>query len=80
MEFGSGAQETAASVASGQEWQEVLERQIETKYGLHVGVEFHLTKARPQGVKNVDIARMVEEKLKMHVEIVDDGDDDEELF
>ena len=80
VEFGSGAQETAASVASGQEWQEVLERQIETKYGLHVGVEFHLTKARPQGVKNVDIARMVEEKLKMHVEIVEDGDDDEELF
>ena len=77
VEFGGGMQETAADVvATGDVWREQLERRIEQQYGRHVDVEFHLKKARPQGVQTIDIDRMIEEKLKMSVEIADDDDDD----
>ena len=80
VEFGGGAQETAAAVAVSDIWREAFERIIEKQYGRHVDVEFHLAKARPSGVRTVDVARMAEERMKMPVEIVEDDDDEDEIL
>ena len=78
VEFGGGQQETAAAVATSDDWRQEFVKHIEKQYGIHADVEFHVTKDRPAGLRTVDVDRMIE-ALSIAVE-VEDGMDDEDEF
>ena len=81
VEFGSGAQETAALVATEQTWREAFERHIEKQYGKHVDVEFHVSKNREAALKTIDVDGMIEALgIPVATEEVDDSDEVDSLF
>ncbi|MDO5703074.1 MAG: hypothetical protein Q4G47_06945, partial [Lachnospiraceae bacterium] len=57
-------------------WRQEFEEHIRNLTRRNVEVEFHMSKSRPQNVRNVDVEKMINEGIRITVE-TDDSEDEE---